>query len=87
MNYYNAKQTLSSKGLFIGYLDGYATFHLENDDIIDFEQINKRILTEYDLKNGNFKNKFFEIYYTEIFDDLDDDDFIVFSLDDLKLIK
>ena len=34
----------------------------------------------------NFKNKAFEIYYTEIFDDLDDEDFIVFRLDDLKLL-
>ena len=56
MNYYNAKQSLSAKGLFIGYLDGYATFHLENDDIIDFEQIDKRILAEYNLKNDDFKN-------------------------------
>ena len=86
MNYYNAKQSLSSKGLFIGYLDGYATFQLENDDVIDFEQIDKKILAEYDLKNGDFKNKTFEIYYTEIFDDLDDEDFIVFRLDDLKLL-
>ena len=86
MNYYNAKQSFSAKGLFIGYLDGYATFQLENDDIIDFEQIDKRILAEYNLKNDDFINKSFEIYYTEIFDDLDDEDFIIFRLDDLKLL-
>ena len=86
MNYYSARQSLSSKGLFIGYLDGYATFHLENDDIIDFEQIDKRILADYDLKNGDYKNKTFEIYYTEIFDDLDDEDFIIYRLDNLKLL-
>ncbi|MDG1037849.1 MAG: hypothetical protein P8O89_02770 [Polaribacter sp.] len=86
MTYYSAKQSFSSKGIFIGYLDGYATFQLENDDIIDFEQIDKKILTEYNLKNEDFKNKHFEIYYTEIFDDLDDEDFIVFRLDDLKLL-
>ena len=86
MNYYSAKQSFSSKGLFLEYLDGYVTFQLENDDIIDFEQIDKKILEEYNLKNEEFKNKYFEIYYTEIFEDLDDDDFIVFRLDDLKLL-
>ena len=86
MNYYNAKQSLSAKGMFIGYLEGYATFHLENDEIIDFEQVNKRILNVYDLKNNEFKNKFFEIYYTEVYDDLSDDDFIFYKLEDLKLL-
>ena len=87
MNYYNAKQSLSAKGVFIGYLEGYATFQLENDDIIDFEQVNVKILDDYNLKNNHYKNKFFEIYYTEIFDDSDEEDFIVFRLDDLKLLE
>ena len=86
MNYYSAMQSLSAKGMLIGYLDGYATFQLENDDIINFEQINKKILSAYDLKSNQYKNKIFEIYYTEIFDDLDDEDFIIFRLDDLKLL-
>lgn len=86
MNYYNARQSFSSKGLFVGYLEGYVTFHLENDDIIDFEQIDNRILKDYDLKNGNYKNKTFEIYYTEIFGESADKDFIIYRLDDLKLL-
>ncbi len=57
MTYYNSNQSLSAKGLFIGYLDGYATFHLENDDIIDFEQIDKKILKEYDLKMETIETK------------------------------
>ena len=61
-------------------------FQLENEDMIHFEQIDKKILSVYDLKSNQFKNKTFEIYYTEIFDNFDDKDFIVFRLDDLKLL-
>ena len=86
MNYYNAKQSLSAKAMLVGYLDGYATFQLENKDLINFEQVDKKVLHVYDLKSNQYKNKFFEIYYTEFFDYLDDEDFIFFRLEDLKLL-
>jgi hypothetical protein len=86
MNYYNDKQSLSDKAIFIGYLEGYATFQLENDDIIDFDQINEKIFSAYDLKEPDFKNRSFEIYYTEIFDDSEDDNYIIYRLEDLKLL-
>ena len=42
MKYYNSNQSLSAKGVFIGYLAGYATFQLENSEVIYFEQIDKK---------------------------------------------
>ena len=59
MKYFNSNQSLYSKGIFIGCLEGYATFQLENNEIIYFEQINKKIEQHYDLKSNRYKNKFF----------------------------
>ncbi len=71
---------------FLEFISGGAySFELENGDIIVFEQINKSILNKYDLKSKEFKNKNFEIAYTEVFDD-EDDDFIIFKLEKIKLI-
>lgn len=84
MNYYNTNQSFSAKAIFIEYKNGYAIFQLENNEVIEFEQIDKKIIEVHDLKNQELKYKPFEIYYTEIFDDIDDEDFIIFRLDDLK---
>ena len=86
MNYYSAKQTIIITGDFIGYMQGGYVFHLENDDIIDFDQINPEILEEFELNSNELKNKTFEIVYSENFDDLDDEDVVVFKLEKLKLL-
>lgn len=88
MSYYNTKQTITFKGVFVGYIEGGYVFHLENDDIIYFDQINLNILKEYNLKSGEYKNKNFEITYSENFDDLDKDeeDMVIFKLENLKLL-
>ncbi len=72
---------------FIEFISGGAySFELENGDNIVFEQINKSILNKYDLKSKDFKNKNFKISYTEIFDDEDDEDFVLFKLEKIELI-
>lgn len=86
MNYYNAQQKLTFTGVYVGCIQGGYVFHLENDDIIDFEQVNQKVLQEFDLKSNQFKNKSFEITYSENFDDLDDEDIVVFRLESLKLL-
>ena len=86
MSYYNAEQSVTTNGVFVGYINGYATFHLDNDDVIDFEQIDKKVLEKYNLKDGSFKDQKFEITYSEIIDDLDDEDFVVFKLNNLNLL-
>lgn len=86
MTYYNAKQTMMYNGIFVGYINGGYMFHLENDDIIDFDQINTKILEEYNLKIDEYRNQHFEIVYSENFDDLDDEDVVIFKLEELKLL-
>ncbi len=86
MNYYRAERNMLVTGVYAGYKNGYYTFVLEDNDIIDFDEINKMILVKFDLKSDKFKGRKFEIIYTEIIDDLDDEDFVVLKLEDLKLI-
>lgn len=86
MNYYNTNELITIEGNYVGYMQGGYVFHLENDDIIDFDQINVKILEEFDLKSNEFKNKIFTIVYSEIFDDLDNEDFVLFKLEKLKLV-
>ncbi|WP_299836059.1 hypothetical protein [uncultured Tenacibaculum sp.] len=86
MNYYRAERSMIVTGVYAGYKNGDYTFVLEDNDIIDFDEINKMILVEFDLKSDKCKGRKFEIIYTEIIDDLDDEDFVVLKLEDLKLI-
>jgi len=86
MNYYNAQQKLTFTGVYVGYIEGGYVFHLENDDVIDFDRVNQKVSREFDLKSSKFKNQSFEITYSEIFDDLDDEDLIIFRLEQLKLL-
>lgn len=87
MNYYSAKQIITITGDYIGYIQGGYAFHLVNDDIIDFDQINPKVLEEYELNSNELKNKTFEIVYSENFDDLDDEDVVIFKLEKLKLLQ
>ena len=86
MAYYNSQQTVTLVGVYQGYTNGYYVFELENGDIIDFEQINKKNLEAFDLKSSAFKNKKFKITYKEIFDDVDDEDLVLFKLDNLQFL-
>ena len=58
---YSEQKTILMTGDYIGYLQRGYVFHLENDAIIDFDQINFKILEEFDLKSNQFKNTTFEI--------------------------
>lgn len=86
MAFYNSRQTVTLVGVYQGYTNGYYIFELENGDIIDFDQINKKNLEHLDLKSSSLKNKNFEITYKEIFDDLDDEDIVIFKLENLQLL-
>lgn len=86
MNYYSAEQLNIDKGIYKGFENGYFLFELDKEIIINFEEISKNILEEFDLKSKLYLNKKFEINYKEIFDDLDDEDFIIYRLESLKLL-
>ncbi len=84
--YYNAYQTVSIIGVYLGYKNGYFIFELQNGDIIDFDQINMKILDEFDLNTNQYKNTTFKIEYKEIFDDLDDEEIMIFKLENIDFI-
>ncbi|TCP25868.1 hypothetical protein EV195_103230 [Tenacibaculum skagerrakense] len=86
MKYYNSDHTVSVEGIFRNYENGYYKFELLNGDFVDFEQINNKVLHLYDLKSKEFVGKKFSIEYIEIIDDLDDDDFVAFKLNNLTLL-
>ena len=86
MIYYKAEQASTLAGIYKGYEDGYYLFELNNGVIMDFEQINKKVLEEFDLKSTTFKNKSFIVNYLEIIDDLDDEDFIIYKIEKLELL-
>ncbi|WP_348716971.1 hypothetical protein [Tenacibaculum sp. 190130A14a] len=88
MGYYSSFQDANTQGVFLRHESGYYYFrNTQNDehDEIVFEEVNKKVLEKYDLRTLEFKGKKFQLYYTEIMEDLDDEDFIVLRLDDLEL--
>ena len=86
MSYYETQQIKSEEGVFINYSDGYYTFIFSFEEKIIFEEISGSILEEYNLKDGSMLHKTFNVTYEEIIKDLDDDDYIIFSLLKLELV-
>lgn len=86
MGYYSSFQDVNTQGVFLRHENGYFYFQNELNDEIVFEEINRKALGKYDLKTDEYKGKLFQLYYTEIMEDLDDEDFVVLRLDDLELI-
>ena len=87
MVYYDTHQRKSEEGIFIKYSNGYYTFQLSFDELIIFEQIEKNILEDYDLRSNEYIGATFDITYEEIINDLDDEDFIIFKILALTLIE
>lgn len=79
-------QIRNAKGVYKKHFNGYYSFVLQDGDIIIFEQINYKILREFDLKSEEYIDKVFEIGYTEIYDDFESDDFLIFRLEHLSLL-
>lgn len=86
MNYSDKNQRITLEATYMGYIDGGVMFHLENDDMIDFDQIAPKVLSEFNLKSNEYKNQKFEITYSENFDDIDDEDVVIFRLEHLLLL-
>lgn len=86
MGYYSSFQDATTQGVFLRHENGYYYFKNDVDDQIVFEEINRKVLEKYDLRSIEYKGKLFQLYYTEIMEDLDDEDFVVLRLDDLELM-
>lgn len=80
------KELRTEVGKFIRYKEGYYTFEMD-EDVIIFEGISREAANKYDLQDFKFIDANFEITYSESLGDLDDEDFMVFHIEDLKLIE
>lgn len=86
MSYYSAKHIVTATGTYCGFIAGGYVFTLENEDMIDFTEIKGAVLEAFDLHTSDFKNKKFELTYSENFTHESDDDIAVFTLVKLELL-
>lgn len=86
MIYYQSTEEVKTEGRFVTFAYGYYSFELVDGELLAFEEINKGILEKYNLKSNELNGKNFEITYTIIIDDVDDQDFVILRLEHLNLI-
>ena len=87
MRYFESREQVTTVGTFITYAYGYYSFELDSGEVLAFDEIEKEILKKYDLKSDQLSNEKFEIFYSIIIDDLDDEDFVILRLDFLKKVE
>lgn len=87
MTHWQTEEQVFTVGKFVTYGYGYYSFELGNEELLVFEEINKRLLQKYDLQSGTYQGKYFEVTYSILTEDLDDEDFVVLRLDDLELLS
>lgn len=85
MKYYESREQIVTEGTFIAYDHGYYNFEIYGGEVLAFDEIDRKVLEEYDLKSNQLNNKKFEIFYSIIIDDMDDEDFVILRLDNLKI--
>ena len=85
MRYYQSTEKVRVVGTFITYAYGYYSFELEGGEVLSFDEIDHAVTKKYDLRSNQFNNQIFEIFYSIIIDDLDDEDFVILRLDDLNI--
>lgn len=85
-NYYSSEEKIQEIGTFITFGFGYYSFVLDNGEELIFEEIKKEVLEQYNLKTDKFEGKRFDITYSIITEDLNDEDFVVLRLDNLEII-
>jgi hypothetical protein len=87
MTYFESKEQVIAEGTFITYAYGYYSFELEDGEVLAFDEVDKRVLEKYDLKSRKFADCKFEIHYSIIIDDTDEEDFVILRLDDLRNLE
>ncbi|MEQ6122937.1 hypothetical protein AAON49_01890 [Pseudotenacibaculum sp. MALMAid0570] len=83
MRYFESRERVTTEGTFITYAYGYYSFEIDDGEILAFDEIDKLLLDKYDLKSDQLNGQKFEIFYSIIIDDMDDEDFVILRLDDL----
>jgi hypothetical protein len=74
------------KAVFKKYEDGYYTFIFDSGLEMIFEEVHPKVIHQYDLRNDrSLIGETFEISFTEIFDD-SDEDFVIYRIERLQKI-
>lgn len=72
--------------VFRSYNDGYFVFTFENGVDMIFEDVNPKVLYQFDLKNDpSLIDKVFKLVFTE-FVDKSEDELVIYRIESLKLI-
>jgi EAL domain-containing protein (putative c-di-GMP-specific phosphodiesterase class I) len=74
-------------GVFKKHLNNYYTFKLESGEKMIFEQINKSMIKDFELRSDKHINMVFNITFSEVFDDFGSDDFQIYKLEKLELLS
>ncbi len=74
-------------GIFKKHLNSYYTFKLESGEKMIFEQINKSIIKDFELKTDKYIDRVFNITFSEVFDNFESDEFKVYKLEKLELLS
>ena len=85
-NYYSSEEKIEEIGTFITFGFGYYSFVLDSGEEVVFEEIRNEVLEKYNLKSEKFQGKKFNITYSILTDDLNDEDFVILRLDNLEII-
>ena len=85
MGYFQSREQVTIEGSFVTYAYGYYSFEIDGGEVLAFDEIEKEVLEKYNLKTDQFSGQEFIIFYSIIIDDLDDEDFVILRLDDLKI--
>lgn len=86
MIYHQTEERAFTVGKFVTFGYGYYSFELGNKELLVFEEIDKALLQKYDLRTGAYEGRYFEVAYSILTEDLDDEDFVVLRLNDLTMV-
>lgn len=84
---YETNEQVKTVGIFITFAYGYYSFELPDGEVLAFDEVKNRVLEKYNLKSNEFSNQKFEITYSIILDDSDEEDFVILRLDDLHSLE
>ena len=73
-------------GVYKKHHNSYYTFELTNGSTIIFENIDSKVLKEFQLRTDKYINMLFNIEFTEVYDDFESDEFMVYKLEKIALL-
>jgi len=84
---YQMNEQVKTTGNFITFAYGYYSFELSDGEVLAFDEVSKKVLDKYDLKSKEYSGQKFEIHYSIILDDTDQEDFVILRLDNLTIME